>query len=315
MTRHAIAVALLDIPNERSSHTVATPRGGGLAIVATVLAGMAAAHYWFGLPMNVLVGLGGGGIAIALVGGLDDRSSLSPLVKGGVQLASSAWAVYWLGGLPELTFANGVLHLGVLGSLIAVLALAWSTNLFNFMDGIDGIAAGEAITVGAIAASLMFLHGEIPLALLAALVASASSGFLAWNWSPAKIFMGDVGSGFLGFILGGLAIASQNAGSLGAIWWLVLASAFFIDATFTLFRRMLRGERLHTAHRNHAYQRAVQAGMSHSAVTGIVIAFNIALGLLVFFGSQNDSFWWFSIVAIMSAVALYAGAERLKSMP
>jgi Fuc2NAc and GlcNAc transferase len=276
---------------------------------------MLVAHSWFGLPTTLLLGLGGGGAAVALAGWLDDRSPVSPLLKGVVHFSSAAWAVYWLGGLEELSFANQSIWLGPAGFLLAVFALFWSTNLFNFMDGIDGLAAAEAITVGSIAGVLLFRDGQTALGIVATLISASTSGFLVWNWAPAKIFMGDVGSGFLGFIFGGLALASEASGSLAAVWWVVLASVFIVDATFTLFKRAMRREVIYSAHRTHAYQRAVQAGLSHSAVTSIVILFNVVLGVLVVLGSTSDSRWWYSVAGVIASIGLYAAAGQIRTRP
>jgi Fuc2NAc and GlcNAc transferase len=277
--RYAQAHGLLDLPNERSSHSVPTPRGGGLAIAAVVLAGLVSLALAGRVGPRLALALGGGGALVAVVGWEDDRRGLSVSVRLMAHVAAAVWTVAWLRGMPALTLGAGAVHLGVGGALLAVLGVVWLTNLYNFMDGIDGLAAAEAVTVGLLGA-LLLAPREPSLALVALLLAAAAAGFLVWNWSPARLFMGDVGSGFLGFFFGGLAVASENVHALPALLWLVLLGPFFVDATVTLLRRMARGERWAEGHRSHAYQRAAQAGWSHRRVTGAVIGLSAGLGFL-----------------------------------
>ncbi|MBW3569822.1 MAG: glycosyltransferase family 4 protein [Gemmatimonadetes bacterium] len=278
--RFALANAILDMPNGRSSHAVPTPRGGGVAIVLLVLCGTLLAS-----TMGVLNGdtaaafIGGGGV-VALIGWVDDRRGVHAGVRAVVHCLAAVWAVFLLGGLPFLSTGTGHVHLGSIGGLLAVLGIVWATNLYNFMDGIDGIAGGQALCAGAFGGALLLLSGSAGLAAVAFLVAAATAGFLAWNWAPAKIFMGDVGSGFLGFSFGTLAVASENDGGVPLLLWVLLLGVFVVDATVTLLRRTLAGQVPYAAHRDHAYQRAVRSGWSHARVSGWVVAFNLALGVL-----------------------------------
>jgi Fuc2NAc and GlcNAc transferase len=161
-----------------------------------------------------------------------------------------------------------------------VIGIVWAINLYNFMDGIDGLAAGEAASVGVAAAVLLWLVGAPGLGALSLLLAAAAGGFLVWNWHPARIFMGDVGSAALGYAFGALAAASERAGAIPAVVWLLLLGVFFGDATLTVVRRLLRREPIFRAHRSHAYQRAPQAGLSHARVTATVLLLNGVLALL-----------------------------------
>jgi Fuc2NAc and GlcNAc transferase len=167
--------------------------------------------------------------------------------------------------------------LGPAGALLSVLGIVWAINLYNFMDGIDGIAAAEAIVASLAGAGLLLWQGQGDLASISLIVAGASAGFLVWNWEPARIFMGDVGSGFLGFVFGTLALASERRGAMPALVWILLLGLFFGDATVTLLRRMLRGERWFEAHSNHAYQRLVRAGLRHRTVTGLIAGLTLVL--------------------------------------
>jgi Fuc2NAc and GlcNAc transferase len=312
--RYAMAHSLLDVPNERSSHSVPTPRGGGLAIVAVTLAGIGILAAMGRLGLHPAIALGGGGALVAAVGWVDDRGGLAAGPRLMAHLAAAVWAIAWLGGMPHLAVGAETWNVGLGGAFLAVLGVVWATNLYNFMDGIDGLAAGEAVTVGLIGA-LLLAPRESALAAVALLLSAASSGFLVWNWPPARLFMGDVGSGFLGFLFGTLAVAAENAGALPALLWLVLLGPFFADATITLLRRIARGDRWYAAHQAHAYQRAVQAGWSHRMVAGAIIAITAVLGLLGLVVARNPSFLGVTIAASAGVLgALYVAVERWRPM-
>jgi len=308
--RYALSRSLLDVPNERSSHSVPTPRGGGVAIVVVVLASLALLAARGVVGARLALALGGGGALVAVVGWLDDRRGVTPRARFAVQVLAAVWAIGWLGGMPEMTVGARALHLGAAGAVLAVLGIVWLTNLYNFMDGIDGIAAAEAIVVG-FGGALLVAGVSPPLALVSAIVAAAAGGFLVWNLPPARLFMGDVGSGFLGFLFGGLALASERARALPAVLWLVLLGPFFVDATVTLLRRLARGDRWYEAHRSHAYQRAVQAGWSHGRVTGTVAGLSlvaVAAGWLVV---RDPAVLGLILVSTTAGLcALYVAVER-----
>jgi glycosyltransferase WbpL len=274
--RLALSQGLLDVPNARSSHSNPTPRGGGLAIALAASAGFCVLYGFGAVHIGLLMALLGGGGAVAAVGFMDDRRPLSARVRFAVHLAAAIWAVAWLGGLPPLRLGTVVADLGWVGHVVAVLGIVWTLNLFNFMDGIDGIAASEAVFVGAAGGSLLLVGGLSPQVPSAALVfAAACAGFLPWNWPRARIFMGDVGSGYLGYVIAVLACAAARESAV-AVWiWLVLGGVFFVDSTVTLVRRALRGERVHEAHRSHAYQWLARRWRSHRRVTVATIALNL----------------------------------------
>jgi Fuc2NAc and GlcNAc transferase len=288
LIRYALDKGVLDIPNSRSSHSIPTPRGGGLSFVAVYVVFVCAGSTWLGMSLRVLAGMVIGGSLIAVVGWCDDRKSLSVRTRVIVHFLSAALAVYCLGGLPEIRLGRDTIGLGALGSAAATLALVWSVNLYNFMDGIDGIAGTEGVMAGGTAGMLALLQGKIAFAYLCFGLASSVLGFLILNWQPAKIFMGDVGSGFLGFVVMYLAIWSERSGVLPMTTWVILFSVFLVDATLTLVRRMLSGERLYEPHRSHVYQLAVQAGHSHSQVTGVVALLDALLGVMALASLRDD---------------------------
>jgi Fuc2NAc and GlcNAc transferase len=196
-----------------------------------------------------------------------------------VHLAAAVWAIYWLGGLPFLDLGFTRLSLHLIGALFAVIGVAWMINLYNFMDGIDGIAGIEAISVGIMGGAFETFSGAVNLAMVCLLLALAAAGFLVWNWPPAKIFMGDVGSGFLGFSFAMLALSSEHLKAAPLLVWIVLLGVFLVDSTATLIGRIKRGERWYEAHRTHAYQYAVQAGYNHKQVALAVLGLNLGLGI------------------------------------
>jgi Fuc2NAc and GlcNAc transferase len=265
--RYAHARDLLDHPNERSSHVAPTARGGGLAIVLSFLAGLVALRALGQVNDMLLWALVGGGLAVALVGFVDDHGHLSPRVRLLVHFAAVAWALYWLCGMPPLPVGWGYVVDGPAWTMLGAVALVWLLNLYNFMDGIDGIAGIEAVcvTLGA-----LLLGGSTTWLLLAA----AAAGFLVLNWPPARIFMGDVGSGFVGFALGILAVDAAAWEVVPLASSAILLGVFLVDATVTLFRRWLGGERVSQAHRSHAYQHAARRFGGHRPVVLAVIAIN-----------------------------------------
>lgn len=274
--RVALAHGLLDYPNSRSSHVQPTPRAGGLSVVVAVTGGLVWLLFVDVQAADLAVVLIGGGLAVAVVGLLDDRGSVSVPVRIATHTVCAALAAYVLDGLPKLLIGERLVDLGVYGYVLAILAIVWTLNLFNFMDGIDGIAASEAVFIAGGSSLIMWSTGTLGVeSLVASLVAAASLGFLLWNWPPAKIFMGDVGSSYLGYVIAVLALSSGRANPTSLYVWLILGGMFFVDATVTLGRRLLRGERVYQAHRSHAYQRLARKWDSHLRVTLLACGLNI----------------------------------------
>lgn len=275
LRRYALASSLMDIPNERSSHSVPTPRGGGVAIVLSFLAVLPLMGVLQWLPWSSVIATVGAGAAVAVLGFLDDHGHIAARWRLLGHFSAAAWALYWLGGLPPLLLFGYTFDSGLFGSILAAVYIVWLLNLYNFMDGIDGIASVEAICVCLGGALLYALLDASSLALLPLLLAAAVAGFLCWNFPPARIFMGDAGSGFLGLIL---AVLSLQAAWFKAelLWsWVILLGVFVVDATFTLLRRLLRGDKVYEAHRSHAYQYASRQFSAHRPVTLAVLLINL----------------------------------------
>lgn len=246
-------------------------------MAATFLSGVAAIAIIGIIPKPFAIALCGGGVLVAWVGWLDDRKSLPSSVRAAVHAVAAVWAVAWVGGFPSLNLGFVIVQLHVAGPILAVVGIIWSINLYNFMDGIDGLATSEAIVVAAVGGIFTAVSGSVSLTTVSWLLASACFGFLIWNWPPAKIFMGDVGSGLLGYVFAVLALASENSGTLPLLVWVILLGVFVVDTTATLIRRVVRGEKWHEPHRTHAYQLAIQIGYSHKTVTLGILGINLAL--------------------------------------
>lgn len=273
--RYALKADLLDHPNNRSSHVVPTPRGGGVAFVLVFLVLLVVVGTWDASLRKLAISLGGGGLIVALVGFFDDRSHVSARVRLSVHLSAGAWVLLWMGPIPPVPMFGVMVNLGFGATLLCFFFVGWMINLFNFMDGIDGIASVEAITVALGGAWLWWLAGEGGGWMLGCVFAACVAGFLVWNWPPARIFMGDAGSGFLGFNVAALAIWSSQAASHLFWAWFVLIGCFWVDATTTIVRRVARGSRWDQAHRTHAYQHAARAAGRHLPVTLAVATINV----------------------------------------
>ncbi|WP_290651358.1 glycosyltransferase family 4 protein [Aquisalimonas sp.] len=274
MRRYALHRGLLDVPNERSSHVTPTPSLGGVAIVAVCLVGLGTAGVLGAIPAHGAMALVGGGVLVAGVGLLDDYAPVAAPWRLLAHLGAAVWVLAWVGALPPLPVLGGELGPPWLVMLLLLLGITWLINLYNFMDGIDALAAIEALTVGVTAAGLLWLAGASGLALVTGFYAAAAFGFLLWNAPPAHIFMGDAGSGFLGVSFGALAILSHALDALVLWAWLILLGVFVVDATFTLVRRMVTGQRWHQAHRIHAYQHAARL-YGHGPVSCAVAVINL----------------------------------------
>jgi UDP-N-acetylmuramyl pentapeptide phosphotransferase/UDP-N-acetylglucosamine-1-phosphate transferase len=269
----ALRSKLLDIPNARSLHSRPVARGGGLAIVLICLAGFGL--FWELQPAWGWSGLGSyiaGASLIAVVSGLDDLRSLPFGLRFGAHSLAAALTLWGFGpwstvSLPWL----GSLNLGWLGLPISFLWIVGLTNAYNFMDGIDGLAGGQAVVAGLGWIIFGWLGNQPLVFALALLLAGSSLGFLGHNWQPARIFMGDVGRAFLGYTFAVLAVAAAQPDPRLAFAGFLLVWPFVFDPAFTFVRRLLKHENVLTAHRSHLYQRLVLTGLSHQTVAIVYI--------------------------------------------
>lgn len=313
--RFAVENAMLDVPGDRSSHTVPTPRGGGAGIVIVVLAGIILCWALDWITAATAVAFLGGGALVAGVGWLDDRRELSSSLRIVVHLAAAIWAVTWIGVPERLAFGPWAVPIPWVGYPLAVTGVVWSVNLYNFMDGIDGLAATEAAFVCAAGGAILLLSGASGLGWLSLVTAAAAGAFLRYNWPPARIFMGDVGSGFLGFFIAVVALAGRIGHGVPLALWAILVGVFAVDATLTLLRRFFRGETWYGAHRLHAYQRLTQAGWSHRRTTSSVAGVNVGLMGLALWGWHEPETMPFAVAtALVVLFLLYWAVERIEPM-
>lgn len=296
--KYSIHKKIMDVPNERSSHFIPTPRGGGVAVVFVFLLATICLKLCGNIDYNLTLALVGGGSLVSLMGYLDDVYSLKARYRIVIHFLAALWALYWLKGLPVLDFGTWRFILNGQGSFIALLGIVWCINLYNFMDGIDGLAGMQGFFISVASSLTLYYLGAHQLGFLLAFLAAALSGFTVWNWPPAKIFLGDVGSGFLGFVFAVLAIYTANQHLLPLNFWLIILSIFICDATFTLVYRAFTGQKWYSAHKEHAYQRLISLGLSHKQITVGIFALNTTILFPLSLASiywQAQGFWLMGI--------------------
>lgn len=292
--RLLLRFSILDHPNPRSSHTTPTPRGGGIGVLAVILpawtailVAVSADVTWWLVPL--------GALALAGVSWLDDVRGLPPLTRLVVQLVVAGVGALSLPGLIFQGFLPPLVDI-----LAAILLWVWFTNLFNFMDGIDGLVGVETASVGMGLFVVTVLVGTATvLGWLGLTLAAAALGFLYWNWQPARIFLGDSGSVPIGYLIGWLCLALAATGQWAAA--IILPLYYLADSGLTLVRRLVRGERVWQAHRRHFYQIAVQHGIGHAQVCVWVIGANLVLILLALAANMWSP--WLALVAAVLVVA------------
>jgi len=280
LARGGLGPTVLDHPTDRSLHSKPVPRTGGLAVLASLLAGSGLLAVLRPLPPDaVLVSLGIPAVALAALSFRDDRRGVSVgvrLAAHGAACATALWALHRFDARSASALPSA------LAAAALILALVWFVNLYNFMDGMDGLAGTMTLFGCALIAIGAWRAGDAPVAGACCVLASATAGFLVWNFPPARVFLGDVGSIPIGFLCGGLATAAVLRGDFDWRYPVLAFLPFLFDATFTLARRILRGERLWEAHREHLYQRAVLAGCSQRwtlAAAALTMAVSGALAL------------------------------------
>lgn len=271
--RFALKNRIVSIPNERSLHEIPTPVGGGLAIVITWYIGITILFFYGIIERSLYCALLSG-VILAIISFIDDIIELKPIVRLCFHFVTAVIAFVFLQGLRQLIIPEVEFNYNFLVYPLAIVGIVWFINLFNFMDGVDGFASLEAITICLV---IYVLSGNIINLLLIACI----SGFLFWNLPKAKIFMGDVGSTQLGFILVVLGIYFHNSFQFSILNWIMLSSPFWFDASLTLYRRWRNGEKLSKAHRKHAYQRIVQSGFSHLKVNLWLLIINMFVIVMI----------------------------------
>jgi len=275
----AAKLRVLDAPNERSLHRIPVPRTGGLAIIAALLSGSSPfALVWLQVP--VFASVMAAAAVIAIVSFVDDRSGVSPKFR--LLIHTIAAALVLAGGLLPDSFQLPGWQWAwpsAVSFVFTGLFLIWMTNLYNFMDGMDGFAAGMALLGFSAYAVLGWQAGEALFTMVSLMIAASAAGFLVFNFPPAKIFMGDTGASVLGFLSACLSLWAATE-KIFPIWVGILVfSPFIIDATITLLNRLLAGHKVWEAHRSHYYQRLACVGWGHRKTVILEYALMIAAGL------------------------------------
>lgn len=291
---YSVKKEILDIPNERSLHSLPTPRGGGIAIVFTFTLFVLFLAAIGTIDLNLSMGVVFGGLIVAAIGYCDDLYSLSPKLRIFIHILAATWGVYWIGGCSFLDMGTYKSFFLWVGYFLGITGVVWCVNFYNFMDGIDGLAGAEGVFISLTGSIVLWWLGYPSLALVLGLLMAAIAGFTFWNWPPAKIFLGDIGSGYLGYTFGILALYTANKRILPITFWGIILGVFLCDATCTLLLRVYKKKPWYKAHREHAYQELVSKGISHKYTTLIILFINlfILMPLALFVISwPNDSFW------------------------
>ena len=286
--------SLLDEENERSSHTIPTPHGGGIALSITWFIGLFYLNYIGQIESTLFYALLIG-LIISIVSFFDDIYDLSPKIRLIAQGSVAVGGLYFLGGFQSLNFGLFTIENQIILNIFAFFLIVWFINLYNFLDGINGYAGSEIVFLSS-AGFILFGDQEF------IVLGVATLGFLVWNYGNAKIFMGDVGSTLLGYNVAIFTLYYGNENPQNFWIWIILFGVFWFDATLTLYRRKRNNEQLSKAHKKHAYQRLAQSGWSHSRVVNNMLLINIVLFCIVFFMSNIFYAFLISIILLYSSM-------------
>lgn len=299
---------IIDVPNERSSHTVPTPRGGGLAIISVWFLVLSYLFFYENLNKELYLTLLSG-ILIAVISLIDDIFTIKSSPRLLIQIITAIIVIYITGGIKFIDLGFYTIENTYFLKLISFIGIIWFVNLFNFIDGIDGYVSLGTILI---ALGLYYFSSEN----LILLFAIAVFGFLPWNWQKAKIFMGDIGSTVLGFTIVVFLIYLNNKSELNILYGLILTSVFWFDTTFTIIKRLINRENIGKPHKKHAYQRFVRYGLSHQRVTMLAAIIKGLLFLLVlgmnFFNLHEYVLVLFLLVIVVH-IGIYSIADKLVS--
>ena len=274
LEKYAYRLCLIDYPIARSAHTSPKPSGGGLVVAVLFLFVSYVLDVNEYIPSYVFYSLLAA-VPVAAVGLFDDLSRVGLRFRLLTQFCASCWALYFFGGIPPIEISILQLSNTWVLSFLGIIALVWLLNLYNFMDGIDGIAGTEVLFVTLMSSFFAIYEGDDTLALLSGALFATSAGFLVLNWPPSKLFMGDVGSSFIGFVLGIFALLSMHNESMTVWTWFILLGVFVVDSTVTLLVRFATGEKWYEGHSCHAYQNAARKWGSHERVVIFMLLINL----------------------------------------
>lgn len=292
-------------PNFRSLHTKIMPRGVGIVIVSIMLPVIFLLRQKDFIPHNEFIVLLSGGLLVSLVGFLDDRFEISARIRFPVQIAAAVWICFWLGASPVLNLGFTTIDLGWFGAILAVVMLVWFYNLFNFIDGIDAMAMSSVVFVSFSMGIILFLEQESSLAIILFFLGIANLGVLYFNWPPAKVFLGDVGTSFNSYTLSVIIMSSLWTGK-PIVWiWLILLAYYLTDTTLTTSVRIIKFRRTwYHPHRSHAYQNLARIWDNHLKMVSIVWLINLVwlLPLAILAYRMPENAWLYFMVAYFPVV-------------
>ncbi|MCD5401589.1 glycosyltransferase family 4 protein [candidate division NPL-UPA2 bacterium] len=297
---------LVATPNKRSLHQKVTPQGGGV-IIAIIFLAFTIFFYLSGHMKGAeFLALFGGGLIMSITGFLDDILGIKARIRFLIQFLAAGWGLYWVGGIPYAAFFDLVPGLYAFANAVAVVAFVWFINLFNFMDGIDGLATSGATFFSLSIGGYFLWQGIEPYGSLLIILAASSLAFLYFNWPPAKMFLGDAGSNFFGYLFGALLLITVK-NEVFSIWtWLIILAYFITDTTTTTFLRMCLVKGWYQAHRSHAYQNLARALNDHKFVTRLILVIHVFYLLpLAYLSIQYQQYAWLAFLASVVPIFLF----------
>ena len=310
LNKSALRFKIVAIPNERSLHNKVTPRGGGIIIAIVFLAFLLVFYITRQIMVAEFLVLFGGGLIMAVTGFLDDILELKASIRFIIQFFAVGWGLYWIGGIPSTVFFERLPVLYAIANAVAVVALVWFINSFNFIDGIDGLATSGATFFSLSIGGYFLWQGIEPYGSLLIVLAACSLAFLCFNWPPAKIFLGDAGSNFFGYLFGAMVLITVKNGNLSIWTWLIIFAYLITDTTTTTFLRLCLVKGWYHTHRSHAYQNLARVLDNHKFVTCLITGINVFYLLpLAYLSIQYQHYAWLafaaSVIPILGFVLKY----------
>ena len=310
LKKSALRLKIVAIPNERSLHNKVTPRGGGVIIAIVFLAFLLVFYITRQIMVAEFLVLFGGGLIMAVTGFLDDILELKASIRFIIQFFVAGWGLYWIGGIPSTTFFERLPVLHGIVNAVTVVALVWFINSFNFIDGIDGLSTSSATFFSLSIGGYFLWQGIEPYGSLLIVLAACSLAFLCFNWPPAKIFLGDAGSNFFGYLFGAMVLITVKNGNLSIWTWLIILAYLITDTTTTTFLRLCLVKGWYHTHRSHAYQNLARVLDNHKFVTCLITGINVFYLLpLAYLSIQYQQYAWLafaaSVIPILGFVLKY----------
>ena len=310
LKKSALRLKIVAIPNERSLHNKVTPRGGGVIIAIVFLAFLLVFYITRQIMVAEFLVLFGGGLIMAVTGFLDDILELKASIRFIIQFFAVGWGLYWIGGIPSTVFFERLPVLYAIANAVAVVALVWFINSFNFIDGIDGLATSGATFFSLSIGGYFLWQGIEPYGSLLIVLAACSLAFLCFNWPPAKMFLGDAGSNFFGYLFGAMILITVKNGNLSIWTWLIILAYLITDTTTTTFLRLCLVKGWYHTHRSHAYQNLARVLDNHKFVTCLITGINVFYLLpLAYLSIQYQHYAWLafaaSVIPILGFVLKY----------